>query len=317
MNKTKTIEVHRYFNLVDMAQEDPEVKAWLGQSYRAIGPYFKDKATATGLSFAEQRMLLPELIGIEDTDKDFRKAVNKFFDEILTPVPKDGLKLNISLENDDQPLSNENKPIHPLDYIRYRHLIGHPDVGKDKNDAERNYIKRYYLVNPEGVSKDAVAINDLEDNAFVVYSKYKDDPIKVDQILTILGTKIKTLKHDEKVLLLKEYAKKQSKYNEHEQKAAFEKFVKTAEDKDLEYKYLIEEMIGAQFLQRVGNNIIYKESGEQIGESLQDAVLYFKNAKNSRALNLLKAEYRVKVKKGDSYLPGENPEPIKKSDKTE
>lgn len=312
------IEVHRHFTLVEMSQEDPEVKAWLGQSYRGIGPYFKDKATATGLTFEEQRLLLPELLGIEASDKDFRRTVNRFFDELVTSVPKDGLQLQIGLEDDNLPLSATNMPINIMDYIKYRHIKGHRDVAMNKPEAEKTYGKRFYINDPEKASAAAISLNDLEDEAAVIYMKYKDDAIKTDQILTMLGVNITHLKHEEKILKLKGLSQKNFKLSEADQKEAFNKFIKVAQDKDLEYKYLIQEMIGAQYLKRVGNNILYAESGKIVGDNMEDAVLYFKNPKNSRELNLLKAEYNTKIKKGDAYLPKENPEPVnKKQEKTE
>jgi hypothetical protein len=307
---SKIIEIHRYFNLVEMQQSDPEVKAWLGQSYRGIGPYFKDKATATGLSFEEQRFLLPELLGIEHTDKDFRRTVNKFFDELVTSVPKEGLKLQIGLEDDSRPLASDNMPINIMDYIRFRHLRGHRDVAMNESEAAKTFGKRFYIVDPEAVSSSATSLNTLEDKTIVVYMKFKDDRIKTDQILTMLGVNIKNMRPEEKVLKLKELSQKNNKLNDYEQKEAFERFLAVAEDKDLEYKYLIQEMIGTQYLKRVGNNILYTESGKKVGDNLDDAVLYFKNPKNSRELNLMKAEYNTKVKKGDAYLPKADPEEV-------
>ncbi len=315
---SKIIEVHRHFNMVEMSQEDPEVKAWLGQSYRGIGPYFKDKATATGLSFEEQRLLLPELLGIESTDKDFRRTVNRFFDELVTSVPKEGLKLQIGLEDDSRPLGEGNMPLNIMDFIKYRHIRGHRDVALSGSEAQKTFGKRFYIHDPESVSQGAISLNKLEDDAMVVYMKYKDDAIKTDQILTMLGVNIRYLKHDDKILKLKELSQKNHKFNDMEQKDAFDRFIKISQDKDLEYKYLIQEMIGAQYLKRVGNNILYTESGKTVGVNMEDAVLYFKNPKNSRELNMMKSEYNAKVKKGDAYLPKDNPEPVNKiEEKTE
>lgn len=307
---SKTIRIMRHFNLVEMQQSDPEVKAWLGESFRGIGPYFKNKATATGLSFEEEKLLLPELLHIEATDKQFRAAVNRYFDEIVTIVPKGGLELQIGLKDPSKPLSETNMPINITDYIRYRHLLEHRDVAMTEADAQKTFGKRFYLLDPERESKGALNLNSLEDKAMVIYMKYKDDNIKMDQILTMMSVNITNLKHAEKVLKLKAIAQKNPALNEHDQAEAFNKFISTAEDKDLEYKYLIEEMIGAQYLSRVGNHILYAESGKKIGDNVEDTVLYFKNPKNSRELNLLKSQYSLKVKKGDAYLPGSNPEPV-------
>lgn len=310
----KLIEVHRHFNLVEMSQDDPEVKAWLGGSYRGIGPYFKDKTTATGLTFEEQKLLLPEYLGIESTDKDFRTRVKNFYDSIVTSVSKDGIVLQIGLEDESKPLSATNMPLNLPDYVIYRHIVGHRDVASSKIEAEKNYGKKYYIHDPEKASKGAVDINTLEDQATVVYMNYKDDPIRLDQILTMMGVNVRFLSTGDKVLKLKSLAQKNAKLNSVEQKEAFQRFITTAEDKDLEFKYLIQEMIGAKYLVTQGNYILYAESGEKIGDNMQEAVLFFKNPKNSRALNLMKANYLEKVKKSDAYLPKDNTETFKKKE---
>lgn len=305
MYKGKIVEVRRHFSLIEMQQSDPSVSAWLGESWRGAGPYFAGKATATGLSFEEQKILLPEHLGVEHSDKDFRKTVNKFYDEICTSVPKDGLRLQVSLQNDNEPLSSSNLPINLDHYIRFRHLLNHPQVASSKAAAEQSWQAKYYIHDAEGVTQHAMFINTLEDRATEVYTRFKDDPIKTDQILTMLGVDIVPMKSDAKLLKLKGYAKKDPALNDIEQKTEFERFLRVANDKDLEFKYLIQEMIGAQYLKRVGNNILYAESGKEIGVSMEDAVLYFKNPKNSRELNLLRAQYLSKLKYGESYLPKE------------
>ncbi len=313
----KLIEVHRHFSLVEMSQDDPEVKAWLGASYRPIGPYYKDKTTATGLTFEEQKILLPTYLGIEATDKDFRRRVVNFYDEILTTVPKEGITLQIGLEDSTKPLSETNMPLNIADYVKYRHIIGHRDVAASETEAKKNFGKRFYIHDPEEAVKGAVNINVLEDKATVIYMKYKDDAIKLDQILTMMAVNIKTMTPSDKVLKLKSLAQKNPKLNSVDQKDTFQRFIATAEDKDLEYKYLIQEMIGASYLMKQGNYILYAESGEKIGDNMQEAVLYFRNPKNSRALNLLKAEYLEKVKKPDAYLPKFDSAPVEKEQKAE
>lgn len=320
MAKGKIIEIHRHFNMLALAQNDPEVKAWYGQAFRAIGPYFHNKAPGSGLTFEEQRLLLPEVVGVEPEDKNFRTVVTNFYHEFITRIPQTGLKLNISLQDDTQPLSKTNMPVNVKDYIAYRHLLNSPEVAKDFATAEKMYTCKFYIHDPEGATQEAVKINELEDKATVIYMKYKDDVVRLDQILTMLGVDVRKMKPEQKVLKLKEFAKKDEKLNEYEQRAEFERFIRISEDKDLEYKYLIQEMIGAQYLTRVGTSIAYTESGEVIGQNMDEAVIYFRNPKNSRELNLLKAEYLTKLKKSEDYLPKEarSPKaPVKEAAKAE
>lgn len=295
----KFIEVKRFFGLIEEAQADPDVQSWLGESYRAIGPYFVNKAVATGLTFDEQKLLLPEYLGLEASDRDFRKKVEEKYHEFTTPIPKGGVKLNIGLENNDKAVSETNKPHVMKDYLAYRHLVGSSEVAMDEIEAKRNPLKKFYIVDPDKVSGEAIDNNKLEDKALEFYFKEKDNELKVNQILTLMGsTKVYDMKPDEKKIKLKSYAQRQNGMNEYQQKELYKKFIDVCEDKDLEFKFLIQELVGAQVLERIGSNILLKETGEKLGDSVKDAVLFLKNAKNTRMLNKLKAEYETKVRKG-------------------
>lgn len=317
---SKKIEIHRHYNLVEMSQEDPEVKAWLGEAYKPLGPYFKGKVTGTGLSFEEQKMLLPNFLGMEASDKNFRSAVLAHYDNLLVRIPKDGIVIEAGLENDSKELSEDNPPISLPDYLVYRWAIQHPEVAPNKEQAQRSYAKKFFIVDPNQVSAQALSVNSLEDKAYELYMRFKDDSVKVDQILTLLGRNVANLKKD-KILVLKQFASKNPKLDATQQAETFKKFIAICEDKDLEVKYLIEEGIAIQYLKRVGNNIVYTETSLPVGVNLDDAVLYFKNPKNSRELNLLKAHYQEKAKKGNEYLPREEqdsaPKPKKVKEETE
>lgn len=296
----KFIEVKRFYGLIEEAQSDDSVKEWLGESWKPIGPYWDKKAVGTGLTFEEQRILLPEYLGIEATDKDFRKKVENTYHEMLTPVPKHGLKLNIGLrEDNNEPVSETNFPIVLKDYLAYRHLIGSSEVAESEFEAKRNPIKKFYLVDPDKVSGEAVSINKLEDEVLQLYFKHKDDDLKVDMILSLMNVSgVYNMKKDDKQIKLKEFATRRPNLNEYQQKEMYNKFKSVATDKDLETKYLITSLIGAQVLEKVGTAILFKETGEKIGDTVKEAVLFLNNAKNTRFTNKLRAEYNMKVRQG-------------------
>jgi hypothetical protein len=143
-----------------------------------------------------------------------------------------------------------------------------------------------------------MALNKLEDEALSQYFKYKDEELKIDQILTLLGISITKLTPSDKVLAFKKAASKPENKNEIEQKVALQRFIDLCNDSDLTYKYLIQELIGAQILEKAGTSILIKESGEVIGENVKAAVIYLKNPKNGRVYNSLRAQYETVVKKG-------------------
>lgn len=301
---SKKIKVFRNFTFSQMSQEDPEVKAWFNGSFMAVGPYYSGKVPGSGLSFQEQRLLLPYILSVEANDKDFRKKVENHYHEVITKIPADGVELEIGLEDDSRPLSEDNLPLNIKDYVSYRHIKHSPEVAENKDTAERyGHLKKYYIEDTDAVTVENVAISDLEDRAFALYIGTKDDQLKVDQILTMLGVVVRDLNASEKQLKFKSMATKQVHMNVTDQKNSFQKFIDLCQDKDLSIKFLIQELVGAQVLEKVGRRILLRETGQELGEDMKDAVMFLNSPKNSKILNVLKAEYQAKVKKDASLAP--------------
>src|SRR5690606_19206039 len=123
--------------------------------FRAVGPYYQGRVPGSGLTFQEQKLLLPDVIGVEANDKDFRREVEKFYHEILTKIPDAGIELEIGLENDNEPLSESNMPLNIKDYVIYRHIINSPQVAKDKDTADRwGHLKPFYIEDQEKVASE-------------------------------------------------------------------------------------------------------------------------------------------------------------------
>lgn len=299
---SKIVFLHRKLSFAQMSHTDADVLDYYNQAFKAVSPYWKGKVVGTGLTPNEQKWLMPHVHGVETTDKDFRKATELYFHEILTKIPPKGLKLEIGLDDPTAPLGPDNLPISIIEFITYRHALGHPNVALTKEEADRLPTKHFYIVDPDQVSDSGIRLNDLEDKAISCYFKYKDDEVKVDQILTMMGTSIKGLSIADKVLKFKEFSKKKEGKGDGEQQVEFQRFIDVCEDADLMLKYLIQEMIGAQILERAGTTIMVKESGEVLGGNGKEAVLFLKNPKNSRVYNMLRAHYETIVKRG-SKLP--------------
>lgn len=295
---SKTIIIHRKLSFAQEAHTDPEVIDWFNQAFKCISPYWKGKVVGTGLTYTEQKILLPYVIGVEADDREFRKRVELFYHELLTKIPPQGLKLEIGLEDDSLPLSETNLPINIQNYIIYRHAIGHPKMAQNAAEADRDPTKAMYVYDPERTTNINIELNTLEDAAISSYFKYKDDEVKVDQILTMLGVNTKVLNFQDKLLKLKSFTKKDAAKGDLENRADFQRFIDICEDPDLMIKYLIQEMVGAQILTREGTTIFIKESGEAIGANAKEAVAFLKNPKNSRIYNMLRGHYETLTKKG-------------------
>jgi hypothetical protein len=299
---SKIVFVHRVLSFAQSAHVDGDTLDWFNQAFKALSPYWNGKIVGTGLTTAEQRLLMPYLHGVEPDDKEFRKTTETFFHEILTKVPPQGLKLEIGLEQDNEPISKDNMPLNIQDYVIYRHALGNRQVAKSKAEADRDPTKKFYVQDPDAITTAGVEINALEDKAISCYFKYKDDELKVDQILTLLGISTKGKPQSERVMQLKRVSKRTEGKTEIEQRNELQRFIDVCEDQDLAMKYLIQELIGAQILERAGTNIIIRESGQLLGSNLKEATIFLKNPKNSKVYNMLRGQYQTVVRK-DAVVP--------------
>ncbi len=293
---SKKIKIHRQLTFAQAAHRDAEVVDWFSQAFKAVGPYFSKRVTGTGLSLAEQKLLMPHVLSMDPEDKDFKASVKKFFDEILTILPPGGLVLEIGLKEDDKlPLSETNMPINIEDYVKYRHAKNHPWMALSKEEADRNPTKRFYLEDPDANVVTATNLNDLEDKALAIYFKYKEDELRVNQILTVMGKKVKTLDSAKKQLEFKALTRRRAELSASDQELNLKRFIEVSEDPDLMFKFLVEELIFAKVLERVGTTILIKETNKTIGNDLRSAVIYLKNPRNSKDYNFLRSQYQAHV----------------------
>ncbi len=292
----KIIYVQRKQTFIEESNADPEVKDYFNMSYRAIGSFYKTtgKQYGSGLTKKEEYILMPEMIGFfADLDKrEYHKGVAEFYRNINTKIPPEGLRLNIALEDESKPLSEENMPISLRDYITFKHAEAHPETGKDLEEAEMYQHKRFYIENPDEVISDASVLSKKEDDARLEYYKVVDNREKVDMMLTLLGISTKGMKEDKRSLVLKEFTtideSKTATFNE----MKLDRFTEISKDKRLKVKYIIEQMVAADVLERVGMRILVKETGDLLGEDLKEASLWFEDKTNVKEANVLKARLK-------------------------
>ncbi len=293
----KIVFIKRKQTFIEESNADPEVQAYFDMSYRAIGSYYKEtgKQFGTGLTRKEENILMPELTGFyPDLDKrEFRASVNEFFRNINTKVPPEGLRLNIALEHPEEELSENNLPVSIRDYITFKHATQHPETGSTKDEADMYQHKRFYIEDPDSVLSNESGLSEKEDKARIEYYKIADDEQKVEQMLVLMGINTAPFKsHKERSLRLKELTtidqNRSAAYNDEK----LERFMDVVKDKRMGTKYLIEEMIRVNVLERVGMKILIAETGDLVGNDLTETALWFEDKGNSKEANVLKARYK-------------------------
>ena len=294
----KIIEVKRHYSQNDLAQSDPAVKEWLDSAFKGIGSYWdtQAKVAGSGLSWAEKKILMPILHAVESEDRDFRGATENYFNELMTKIPPGGLRLQIGLRDDEEELSADNLPINVKDYVSYKHLMAHPVVAKNENEAAALPYKKFFIHDQEESVNLQEELVELEDKAAELYFTHRHDANKVEQILVLMGIKTRDLNEKEKGLKLKELTRISGRQEETMEAKRIRKFIKVATSKELELEYMITELIGAQVLEKIGTEIVIAETNNSIGNGIREAIIHLKNKKNSKTLLYLKNHFKNLIK---------------------
>lgn len=269
-------------------------------SNKDIGGYWSGKGTkgqGTGLDFEEVDLLLPLVIDYQPGEREFKKQVNEFYTDITTKVPhKDGVTLEIGLRKSNlEPLSKENLPIVPMEYIRYRHAIGHPWVAGSRDDAEGNQLKQFYVSDPEALRISGTSLRERKEKAMEAYliltKEAKDKPAKIDDIIAVLGTDPRKYKGmDEKLDFLESLVNSTDSVKVNQ-------FHSVATDKKVELKGFTEKLVLTGILRKVGSRYLVAETDKILGDSLEEVLLELEDtAKNGQLVTVFKAQLQEKMK---------------------
>jgi hypothetical protein len=293
----KIIEIKRAPSFIQGANQEPEVQDYFDMSYKAIGAYFKEAGTtvyASGLTRMEEEALMPDILGGMTADADkhqFRIAVQNYFKNLNVKIPPGaGVKLNISLENDEAVVSDKNMPKRLKDYIIWRWAKQHPQVGATLEEAEKYQHKLFYIEDKLALTAAADKLRQAEDEAQGAYLKIKGDIRKVEMVLTLMGIDTRNL-DDQKILL---QAKGTVTVDEDTSDTAnlerLKRFVEICNDKELTVKYDILDMVRYKVLERLKAKILDPITNEVLGDNLREAVVYFMDKSNSKNVNMYYAK---------------------------
>jgi hypothetical protein len=189
-------------------------------------------------------------------------------------VPFEGVELNITVDE-------AGNPENVMDYITWKWCLKHRQVADSEKAMQDDGAKRFYIYDPQ---RDLLKKNTevkLKKEADKEFIKVSSDFDKMRRLMRLLskGSNPETLTDMEIENQL---------YNIKNDKPAL--FLKYSTDKHLDLRAEIEEMVQANVLRTIGNQIIYGD--ETIGENITDAIVYFNNKKNSGQVNAMRAQLK-------------------------
>ena len=285
----------------------------MGEGNWKIGASIKNNDVCRGLTFDEEEKYLPSLIGVQSKNDNWQKATTNYWNNISKTVPKDGIELEIGFNYKDEEdgtkeadnaskgesCKEEDKwkygfPINIIDYILYRYCLVYSHVSNDVANVSKSHNIRFYLHSKKEETKTNHDTLTLKNKAYGKYLEVLSNREKVENLLRLLtdknGSSLYQIgqSNDEQDILL--------------QNAMLEKptlFITYYDDKVLEMKSFISKCISEQRLKRVPNTetIMYGDN-TIIGHTIEEAVVYLQNDKNSQVLNTLKIQTGMVKAKG-------------------
>lgn len=253
-----------------------EVKA---NAQRVIGSVFKNRRPLGIENDDLEEELLQDYADIRPDDRDYADKKNDFWKEMRVIVPHDGKVLNISKNEDGDPIETE-------DFLIYKWLENHPLVAGSREEMNSNSNKEFYLYDPDEEIHNEHKQAEKRKQAYKALIKIDDNEEVKDQLIRLLDDsnpdKLTDVMKDNK---LEEIASTQPK-----------RFLKYAEDKNLAIRAEIEEMVEYGVLRKSGNQYIYMD--EVVGDTMDDAIVFFKNERNSQTVLDLRAKLEEAKKIG-------------------
>ena len=308
---SRKIVIYRSGSFLSRAQ-GKEIDDFFAMSKKSIGSYWENvssKKIGSGLSLAEENILMPFLVDADADDKEFRKKVGAFFQDIDTKIPYNtGLTLETGLLlSNDKPVffskepEKNNMPIELMDYVRYRHALKHSKVAASKEHADGSARYEFYIFDKSETLKKNTKKSEEKDAALSIFLTIKPDIKKVEMMLTLLG-------HDARIFEGNADAMIDKLRTESETRCKV--FIETYNNTELEINYWIRTMLNTGVLKNIGPKYFDAETDKLIGNSLEETVYYFKDEENSDVVVSLKARMQEAAKRPVGSKRG-NAAPVK------
>ncbi len=255
-----------------------EVNSHLPKAVRAeavtkLSSVFVNRQPLKGITPKEEKELMTELLDVSPEHVDWPKHSKRFWADMTIPVGFTGVELEVGIHEDGSPISI-------MDYLKYKFALKHPYVALTEEEMNGDFNKRFYiqdLSREDKVKNTQIQFKKDADKEFI---KLAANPKNMKRVLRLLSNTNPDRMTDEQV----ENALYEIKNSKTKQ------FLKIAKDKNLEVKAEIEEMVTASVLRKIGNQIIFID--EVLGETLDDAVVFLKDKKNSGTLTILRAKLK-------------------------
>jgi hypothetical protein len=225
----------------------------------------------------DEKKYLNGLLDVGPDDRDWSKYVRKFWAELRISVGFTGVELEVGTDQSGWPLNI-------MDFVTYNFAKRHLLVAISEEEMMRNPTKRFYIMDPKKETSKKninVQVSKQADREFI---KATEDVERMKNLLQVLSN-VKTENYDAESIenMLFDIKQNQPK-----------KFLAAALDKDLDMRAEISSFVSSGVLLKVGPS--YVHGNDTLANSEEETITFFKNAKNSGLLNILRTKHREMIR---------------------
>lgn len=266
-----------------------------------IGSSLKGTVPQSGLTRAEEKAWLSELLGISANSPDWGKHIRAYCNNITVPVPFGvGKKLDITLlkEATDTEVA---EPANIADYVLWRYCLVYKPVARRKELVNKSPRIRFYLYDEKEDKANKMNAFDMRKKASMLFYSLIDNPTSFEAVLKIMMANHEVMTDIGVAILDVDKADTETKQlaldaiSNHEKTRA--RFIEVCESKDLITESFIEDCIHYSKLHRVPNTATIRRGSMVIGNSMEEAVAFILNSVNTQTVLSLKAELKQTTNK--------------------
>lgn len=223
---------------------------------------------------------------IEDVLKEYAPLLKKYADEedsknenLVFNKQKDELfQIEVEKNTIVNGIPKYGVPIHPEEYIVYLYCLYTPYVAKRFKDVDKTVKIKYVMTSEEETKKVEEENFKLQFSADEAYIKVASDEAKMNLVLKVMNKYTPSMSTLDKKKELKRLSE-----------LSASSFLRTVNDKQLENKALIEDLVSANIISRIKDSGIYVDANDSsiiIGNTLSEAIAFFNE---SNTINKAKA----------------------------
>lgn len=228
-------------------------------------------------SIEDEKKYLNGILDVDPEDRDWSKFSRRFWAELRIPVGFAGKELEIGLDVNGEPLNI-------MDFISYNFAKRHKLVAETEEQMKRDPKTRFWIMDPKKETNRKNSNVQIAKKADREFIKSTEDLDRMKNLLQVLGN-VKVENYDKESIENMLYDIKQS---------APKKFLEVCLDDNLDIRAEIASFVSSGVINKIGN--VHTHGNDTIANSEEEAIIFFKNPKNSGLLNILRSKQREAIR---------------------